>query len=96
MKNLSGHIGAAVSGQPNNADGTDLIAGGYGGDYMGHSFLLMHVHCIFVSDIQKSQRISGGGNEMHQHIGAHNGYVFFPQNPGGLCPVSQHNLYFLR
>ena len=37
--------GAVIAGHADDADGADLIAGGYGSDGMGHKFLLENAEC---------------------------------------------------
>ena len=62
---------AAVTRQADDADGGNRSAGGYGGDNVGHKKPPLFV-------LQKCQRVALTGNEVHQHVRAHNGHVFLP------------------
>ena len=59
-----------VTGHADDADGADLIAGGNGSNGMRHKYYSF----LF---IQKCQRVPIGCDEVHQHIGAHDGNVLF-------------------
>ena len=62
---------AAVTRQADDADGGNRSAGGYGGDNVGHKKPPLFF-------LQKCQRVALIGNEVHQHVRAHNGHVFLP------------------
>ena len=42
--------------------------------------------------VQETEGISIGGDEVHQHIGAHDGYVFFPKDAPAFFTVCQNYL----
>ena len=62
---------APVTRQADDANGGNRSAGGYGGDNVGHKKPPLFV-------LQKCQRVALIGNEVHQHVRAHNGHVFLP------------------
>ena len=66
-KNLFCDLDAVISAEPENADGADLVSCRNGGDGVRHSVFL-----------QKLQRVPLGCDKVHEHIGAHNGHIFFP------------------
>ena len=70
LQNISANLGAVITGHADNADGGNRKACGNGRNGMGHkmsSFLF----------IKKCQRIALAGDKVHQHIGAHDGNIFF-------------------